>query len=423
MRPEHTQFLLGAATAAHQVEGANIHSDFWAMEQMKYSDFKEPSGNAVDHYHRYEEDIRMMQEAGLNAYRFSIEWARIEPQKGRYDWEEVEHYRKVLDCCKACGITPFVTLHHFSSPKWLIEEGGWEAEQTIERFTEYALFVVEQYRDALEYVCTLNEANMGLMMSMVKRSAASRQQAKLQVGMNLDAAREEFRQRQKEEYKRIFGTERPACFMGELSEQSDIIIMKAHCSARDAIKAKFPDIKVGVTFSVHDFEAVEGGEAFAAREWEAEFGHYIPYIKDDDFVGLQNYTRQLVGPEGFLPVPEGALRTQVGYECYPKAVGNVVRKAAAVLRVPVFVTENGVALEDDSKRVAFIETALDEIKKCREDGIDIRGYMYWSLLDNFEWQKGYAQTFGLIAVDRTSQRRTAKPSLKALGEGLLRFSN
>ena len=125
-------FLIGAATAAHQVEGNNIHSDYWAMEHMKYTNFNEPSLDAVDHYNRYEEDIRMMAEAGLNAYRFSIEWARIEPSQGQYNEAEIEHYRKVLECCKENGIEPIVTMHHFTSPKWVIEDGGWEEETTID---------------------------------------------------------------------------------------------------------------------------------------------------------------------------------------------------------------------------------------------------------------------------------------------------
>lgn len=119
--PEH--FLIGAATAAHQVEGNNIHSDLWAMEHMKHTSFSEPSLDAVDHYHRYEEDIKLLADAGLNAYRFSIEWARIEPEEGSFDLNEVEHYRDVIACCKKYGVEPFVTLHHFSSPKWLMSKG------------------------------------------------------------------------------------------------------------------------------------------------------------------------------------------------------------------------------------------------------------------------------------------------------------
>ena len=136
MNKKSGSFLLGAATAAHQVEGNNIHSDFWALEQMENSGYKEPSLDAVDHYNRYEEDIQLIAEAGLNAYRFSIEWARIEPEKGRFDEKEIKHYENVLKCCREHNITPVVTMHHFFSPKWLISEGGWESEITIQYFAD-----------------------------------------------------------------------------------------------------------------------------------------------------------------------------------------------------------------------------------------------------------------------------------------------
>ena len=125
-------FFVGAATAAHQVEGNNIHSDYWAQEQLPHTSFTEPSGIACDHYNKYEEDIKLLADAGLNAYRFSIEWARIEPEEGKFDPAEIEHYRKVIACCKAHGVEPVVTLLHFTSPKWLIAKGGWEAESTVE---------------------------------------------------------------------------------------------------------------------------------------------------------------------------------------------------------------------------------------------------------------------------------------------------
>ena len=128
------KFLIGAATAAHQVEGNNVNSDCWAMEQMEFTSYNEPSLDAVDHYNRYAEDIRLLVEAGLNAYRFSIEWARVEPEPGVFSEQEIRHYRDVLACCHANGVEPIVTMHHFSSPKWLIQQGGWEAEETIEKF-------------------------------------------------------------------------------------------------------------------------------------------------------------------------------------------------------------------------------------------------------------------------------------------------
>ena len=382
-------FLIGAATAAHQVEGNNIHSDYWAQEHMEYTSFNEPSGAACDHYNRYEEDIRLMAEAGLNAYRFSIEWARIEPQPGVFDENEIAHYRKVLECCHANGVEPIVTMHHFTSPRWLIEQGGWEAEATVERFARYCRYVVEQLGDLFTYACTINEANMGLQiaaitkryMQMMKVQSA---EGKVQVGINLGDTLKERMKKQAAENRKIFGTPNPQVFVSGRTPEGDLLVMKAHQAAKAAMKAVKPELQIGITLSLHDIQSLPGGEEAAAREWEEEFMHYLPYIRDDDFFGVQNYTRTLMGPDGSLPVPDGAKTTQMGYEFYPQALGHVIRTVHKSLPIPLIVTENGVAVSDDSRRVAFIEEALRGVDSCIEDGIPVKGYMYWSLLDNFE---------------------------------------
>lgn len=414
-------FLIGAATAAHQVEGNNIHSDYWAQEHMEYTSFNEPSGAACDHYNRYEEDIRLMAEAGLNAYRFSIEWARIEPQPGVFDENEIAHYRKVLECCRANGVEPIVTMHHFTSPRWLIEQGGWEAEATVERFARYCRYVVEQLGDLFTYACTINEANMGLQIAAIarryKQMMMKNQSAegKVQVGINLGDTLKERMKKQAAENRKIFGTPNPQVFVSSRTPEGDLLVMKAHQAAKAAMKAVKPELQIGITLSLHDIQALPGGEEAAEREWEEEFMHYLPYIRDDDFFGVQNYTRTLMGPDGSLPVPDGAKTTQMGYEFYPQALGHVIRTVHKSLPIPLIVTENGVAVSDDSRRVAFIEEALRGVDSCIKDGIPVKGYMYWSLLDNFEWQKGFSMTFGLIAVDRATQQRSPKPSLTFLG--------
>ena len=415
------EFLIGAATAAHQVEGNNRNSDYWAQEQMEFSSFNEPSGDACDHYNRYEEDIKLLADAGLNAYRFSVEWARIEPKPGVYDETEIAHYRKVLECCRAHGVEPIVTMHHFTSPKWLIEQGGWEAEETVGKFAAYCRYVAERLGDLMHYVCTINEANMGIqiaaiskrfLMMMQKNESA---EGKVQVGVNLENPMMERMKKQAAENMQVFGTPQPQVFVAPRTPEGDLLVMRAHQAAKKAMKEVKPDLQIGITLSLHDIQAQPGGEQEAEREWDEEFLHYLPYIRDDDFFGVQNYTRTLMGPEGSLPVPEGAETTQMGYEFYPQALGHVLRAVHEKLPIPLMVTENGVAVSDDTRREAFIKEALAGVQGCIDDGIPVLGYCHWSLMDNFEWQKGYSMTFGLIAVDRATQRRLPKPSLALLG--------
>lgn len=417
------EFLLGAATAAHQVEGNNKNSDCWAMEQMEHTSFAEPSLEAVDHYNRYEEDIRLMAEAGLNAYRFSLEWARIEPAEGEFDEREIEHYRDVIRCCKANGIEPIVTIHHFSSPIWLIGKGGWEAETTVDDFSRYVRYVIRKLGDELRYVCTINEANIGLQIAAIAERYKRQMMAEgnsgtdgtVQMGMNLQKMLEA-QKAQAKENKQVFGVEKAENFTSMRTKEGDLLIMKAHQAAKREIKEAAAHIRVGLTLSLHDMQVLEtGGEAFADREWEAEFTHYLPFIQDDDFLGIQNYTRSLFGAEGRIPYPEDAEMTQMNYEFYPQALENVIRKVSHKYKGELLVTENGIAVSDDSRRIAFLEGALQGVQNCIEDGIRVKGYCYWSLLDNFEWQKGYSMTFGLIAVDRKTQERIPKESLTYLG--------
>lgn len=426
-------FMIGASTAAHQVEGNNIHSDYWALEQMEHSTFAEPSLDTCDHYRRYEEDIKLLADAGLNAYRFSIEWARIEPEEGVFSEEEIAHYRDVIRCCRAHGVEPVVTLMHFTSPAWLIAKGGWEAETTPTDFERYVRYVAQRLGDELNYVCTINEANMGLQVARIaaryerqaRAAAAKMQQAaaagnaatddgNLQMGINLQKMMEN-RALQAAENKAVFGVETPQTFCNPRTARGDELVCEAHVRARSVLRELCPHVKVGLTLSLHDLQPQAGGEEFAAREWADEFTHYLPYLEGDDFLGVQNYTRTLVGSEGDLPVPAGAETTQAGYEFYPEALEHVIRAVAQGFKGNLLVTENGIAADDDARRIEFIDRALAGVERCIADGIPVLGYLHWSLMDNFEWQRGYAMRFGLVSVDRSTQVRTPKPSLAHLG--------
>lgn len=416
-------FLLGAATAAHQVEGNNIHSDYWVMEHMRSTGFAEPSLDAVDHYNRYEEDIKLLAGAGMNCYRFSIEWARIEPEEGKFDEAEVEHYRGMLRCCKENGVTPIVTLHHFTSPRWLISKGGWEAESTVADFRRYAVYIAEKLGSELEYVLTFNEANMGLQIAAIvrryilqaisprgkKKSDGNGGQVRIDLKWMLVS-----RKIAEAENRKAFGTGKLHTFVSRRTPEGNRLIIRAHQAARDAMKEVCPHLKVGLSLSLHDMQAKKGGERHAAKEWDAEFRQYLRCIRGDDFLGVQNYSCRRFGPFGHVGPGRDAELTQMGYEFYPEALENVIRAVAKEYKGDLIVTENGIGTSDDSRRVAFIRRALAGVERCVADGIPVRGYCYWSLLDNFEWKRGYSMTFGLIAVDRSTQKRSPKESLAYL---------
>lgn len=427
MKKFDDNFMIGAATAAHQVEGNNIYSDYWAQEQLEHSIFDEPSLDGVDHYNRYEEDIKYLAEAGLNSYRFSIEWARIQPQPDSWIEQEIEHYKDVIACCKRNGVTPIITMHHFSSPKWLISQGGWENPSVVEKFASYCERLIKEIGDEVEYVCTINEANMRLQLAqlikdMMKRmgntsgnNESKGSESDVQVGVNLMAENMKLNMI---ETAAAFGIQDPTkvhTFISQCTAEGDILVMKAHEAARKAMKSVYPNLKVGLTLSLHDIQPYEGGEEIAVKEWDEEFLHYIPYIKNDDFLGVQCYTRKRVDENGVTAPTQGMKTTQMGYEDYPVAIANVVRKVAKDFHGDLIITENGIATSDDNRRIEFIGEALEEVQECIKEGIPVKGYMYWSLLDNFEWQKGYSKTFGLIAVDRKTQKRYPKGSLKVLG--------
>ena len=395
-------FLWGAATAAHQVEGNNVNSDFWVMEYAPGSMFAEPSGDACDHYHLYHEDIALLARLGFNAYRFSVEWARIEPEEGQFSRAALEHYRRMLAACREHGLTPIVTFHHFTSPRWLIREGGWESKETPDRFARYCERTARHLGDLMGAACTINEANIGAVLTNAGflPPVGVVQQATwwIAAAQTMGAAPDRF-----------------APFLFALSPQAIDIIMAAHRRGVEAIKSAAASLPVGITLALQDVQAMPGGEAQAAHLNRQINDLFLEQLSGDDFVGVQSYSRMRVGPDGPLPPEEDAEKTQMGYEFYPEALEGVIRRASEKARIPVIVTENGIGADDDARRIVYVERALQGVIRCLNDGLDVRGYIYWSAMDNFEWMLGYRPTFGLIAVDRATQRRTPKPSASLLG--------
>ncbi len=395
-------FLWGAATAGHQVEGGNVNADLWPLEWAADSIFVEPSGDACDHYHRYAEDIGTLAELGMNAYRFSLEWSRIEPEPGYFSRAALDHYRRMIGCCLEHDVTPVVSLNHFTTPRWFAGDGGWGNDESADRFGRCADRVGQHLGDLLSWVCTLNEPNLMAMMRHTGRVPMGTGERGLEVDAPSTAP------------AGVGGFDPSTYRIGHVG--ADVERMAAvHRRAVDAIKSNTGDAKVGWTLALVDLQPTEGGEERCDEARRRGLVDWIEVARDDDFVGVQTYSRNLIGPDGQVPVPDGVPTMQTGWEVYPEALEHTVRLAAEHSGVPVLVTENGMATDDDDARIAYTRGALAGLARCIVDGIDVRGYLHWTLLDNFEWMAGYAKTFGLIAVDRDTFVRTIKPSARWLG--------
>ena len=396
------KFLWGAATAAHQVEGNNINSDNWLLERAPNTMYKEPSGDACDHYHLYEQDINQLADLGFNAYRFSIEWARIEPEKGFFSRAELEHYRRMLEVCHRRGLTSLVTYSHFTLPRWFAYEGAWENPESADLFARYCEKATAHLGDLIGYAATFNEPDIPYLFHWINLP-------NLPAGMDLAG----IMAAQKGELRKYLNAPQLSGFLIGDAEKSRENMMAAHTKAKSAIKSA-KNIPVGLTLAMED-DQPEGPDSRYAEKQADVYGSWLKLAKQDDFVGVQTYTRSRIASKA-LPAPQGAELTQLGYEFYPESLEHTVRFAAKETGVPVIVTENGIATEDDTRRVEYIQRALAGLKRCIDDGIVVRGYIHWSMLDNFEWIFGYTPKFGLIGVDRETQKRTVKPSAVMLGK-------
>jgi beta-glucosidase len=405
MTPFPPGFLWGAATAGHQVEGGNLNADIWPLEWAEQSIFAEPSGDACDHYHRYPQDVVTLAQLGFNAYRFSLEWARIEPEPGYFSRAELDHYRRMIDSCLEQGVTPVVTYNHFTLPRWLAARGGWSARDTPERFGEFAARASAHLGDLLSWVCTLNEPNL---MAMFTNTGVLAMGGGHDDIAGSDAPRPATRSGAAE------GGGSTGYQMGLVAGDLETMA-RAHRLAKQAIRAASGQVRVGWTLALVDMQPAPGGEERWRQVRRVAQTDWLAVSADDDFVGVQTYSRSMIGPDGQIPPAAGVPTMQTGWEVYPEALEHTVRLAAEQAGVPILVTENGMATDDDDARVAYTRRALEGLADAIDDGVDVRGYVHWTLLDNFEWISGFSKTFGLIAVDRTTFARTIKPSARWLG--------
>ncbi|MGQ4668449.1 glycoside hydrolase family 1 protein [Metabacillus halosaccharovorans] len=405
------QFIWGSATAAYQVEGNNVNSDFWAEEHAEGSPYKDKSGDTIDHYSLYKKDIELMAKLGFKAYRFSIEWARIEPAKGHFSVSAILHYKDVLETCHAYGMTPVVALHHFSSPQWLMREGGWNNPEIPKLFANYCEVVIKELGHLIPYVLTMNEVNLPVMLKEIF--------SKIGFVPPVGIDRESWvAPKWRQSAATLCGADPSQYFTFHMiSDEKSIKLMKeAHKQSRAVIKKIHPETKVGFSMALPHIDSIPGGELLAKEKWNSYFLQFLDMMEEDDFFGLQNYTREIYGPNGQIQPDQHTEVTQMGYEYHPEALGKVVEEVAKSVTIPIMVTENGIATANDKKREEFIQRALTSLHACIENGIEVFGYLHWSTFDNFEWQSGYGMQFGLIEVDRNTQERIPKNSAFLLGK-------
>lgn len=375
-------FLWGAATSAHQVEGNNIHSDWWEWEtNHQPPEFR--SGLACDEYHLFEQDFELAKQLNHNAHRLSIEWSRIEPREGEFDSAEIEHYKKVLTALKTRGFTVMLTLWHFTLPLWVTQKGGWENGATVGYFERFVKKIVPEIAEYVDLWVTMNEPGVYIYDTYIERvwpHAKKSWLAQIKTFMNLVAAH-------KRVYKYLHG--------------------------------RFPAGKpVGIANNTLSFESYHKHsftEQVAVFLNDLFVNHlfYMFTKGTHDFLGI-NYYFNIRFKDNKLTTQKKDLMEQthdvsdLGWEIYPEGIFQVLTDLAD--DVPVYITECGIASTNDDRRNRFLISYLQEVARAIRAGVNVRGFFYWSLLDNFEWHLGFEPRFGLVEVDYQTQARHIRPS-------------
>jgi beta-glucosidase len=397
-------FRWGVATSGHQTEGGNTNSDTWFLEHVRPSVFREPSGRACNGYELWRGDVDLVAGLGLNTYRFSVEWARVEPDEGHVSDQALEHYQAITGYCLSLGIAPVVTYNHFTSPHWFARRGAWLDPEAPALFARYCGMVTEALGDGAAWVVTMNEPNLPRLLTWLSIPAEARSLERA----TLLAASEQA------------GVPRYRASNMVLPEEMDAMaegMAAGHRAAREAIKSRRPDLPVGLSLAVVDDQVVGDDPSVRDRKRAEVYGMWLDLARDDDFIGVQNYERARYDADGEVPPPPDAPLNQLSSsDIYPLSLAGAVRYAHEATGVPVLVTEHGLGHRDDTRRAAFIEPALAGLLDVVEDGVPVLGYLHWSLMDNFEWIFGYDVKFGLHEVDRETFVRTPKPSAAVYSE-------
>lgn len=391
-------FYFGASTSAHQVEGGNKNNwTEWELENAKcqmlnaktkhwpdfvLENYPNPlqeenyiSGKACDHYNLFKKDFDIAKSLGHNAHRFSIEWSRIEPEEGKFNEQEIDHYRKIIKMLREQGIEPFVTLWHWTIPLWLRDKRGVHSREFPKYFTRYAEKIVASLNQDVIFWITLNEPLVYAKISYLEG-------------------------RWPPQKKNIF-------YFLRVSKN----LIKAHKKAYAVIKTIQPGSQIGIAHNMSFFEVQH--DNFINRilkhfgEWRKNFGFLNAISNHQDFIGFNYYSHYKVN-FGIRKIKTEKI-SDMEWSLYPKGIYDMLL-ALKKYNKPVYVTENGLADARDAHRSWFIAEHLKWVAKAMEEGIDVRGYFHWSLLDNFEWSDGFWPRFGLVEVDYKTMERRIRPS-------------
>ncbi len=381
--PFPDDFLWGAATSAHQVEGNNFNNQWWEWEQTLPKE--KQSQDATDHYHRFEEDFAFAKEYGHNAHRLSIEWSRIEPSEGNFDEFEIKHYHKVFKSLKAKNMKIMLTLHHFTDPLWITRMGGWENKKTASYFNRFVERVVREYKEDIDLWITLNEPGI------------------YGWGGYLDGRFPPGKKSLWKTLKVIFN------------------LASAHKKAFKTIHQMIPNAKVGMAQNIVSFGNQQIHsiiQHILVYIYDLAFNHffYILTPRTHDFLGINYYFHERVGILEGRKMPQilDATMTKkdvsdLGWELYPEGIFDALKDLSG-FKLPIYITENGLASTNDDRRCRFLIAYLKEIYHAIESGVDVRGYFHWSLTDNFEWAEGFRPRFGLIEIDYATKKRIPRLS-------------
>ena len=412
------EFFWGAATSSHQIEGNNTANDWWAWETA--GKLKEPSGIACDSYNRFREDFDIISKLGHNSHRFSLEWSRLEPEEGKWNDEAFHHYEEVFKELKARGIEPFVTLHHFTNPQWFADKGGWLADDTVRYFVRYVNKAVKAFGKYVRFWQTINEPLVylyhgfyaGLWPPGVKSYSASMKVFRHQISAHAQA------------YLAIH-----KYYENELRKPVWVSIAK-HLSHFTPCRQGVPQDHWAVFLRSWFFnrlfiDAAVSGYLF----FPGIFSEFLPAKHTLDFIGVNYYTRDFIRFAGLFGGEAGLgqicdkshhqdlmkEKNMMGWEVFPAGLYHILKWLGSY-HLPVIITENGIATENDEQRVQFIQNHLEAVVKAKNEGVPINGYFYWSLLDNFEWAHGFGPRFGIVDVNYQTQERKVRQSAHVLSD-------